>query len=127
LGFSLDGLRPKVYCEQCRLLRVVIERPQTIHLWAEVVERSWRSTVDRALFECAVRVDLAGGMTQRASKDGVDATVVERDFVLAHVEARLHRAVLPDSGQLVISSENTFCDTADPARTPTTVISTNWI
>jgi predicted transcriptional regulator of viral defense system len=45
-----------------RPLRVVIERPQTIHLGAEVVERSWRSTVDRALFECAMRVDLAGGV-----------------------------------------------------------------
>ena len=44
-----------------RPLRVVIERPQTIHLGAEVVKRSWRSTVDRALFECAMRVDLVGG------------------------------------------------------------------
>jgi predicted transcriptional regulator of viral defense system len=49
-----------------RPLRVVIERPQTIHLGAEVEERSWRSTVDRALFECAMRVDLAGGVEHLA-------------------------------------------------------------
>ena len=40
-------------------------------------------------------------ITQRASDDGVDATVVERDYVLAHVVAQLHRAVLPGGGQLV--------------------------
>jgi hypothetical protein len=40
-------------------------------------------------------------ITQRASDDGVDATVVERDYVLAHVVAQLHRVSLPDGGQLV--------------------------
>ena len=40
-------------------------------------------------------------ITQRASDDGVDATVAERDYVLAHVVAQLHRAVLPGGGQLV--------------------------
>ncbi len=49
-----------------RPLRVVIERPQTIHLGAEVVERSWRSTVERALFECAIRVDLVVGIEHLA-------------------------------------------------------------
>jgi predicted transcriptional regulator of viral defense system len=43
-------------------LRVVIERLQTIHLSADRVEHSWRSTLDRALLECAMRVDLAGGV-----------------------------------------------------------------
>jgi predicted transcriptional regulator of viral defense system len=49
-----------------RPLRVVIERPQTIHLEADVFERSWRSTLDRALLECAMRVDLVGGVERLA-------------------------------------------------------------
>lgn len=49
-----------------RPLRVVIERPQTIHLEAEQVGRSWRSSLDRGLFECALRVDLAGGVDRLA-------------------------------------------------------------
>ncbi len=43
-----------------RPLRVVLERPDTIHLEAEAVGRSWRSTLERALFESALRVDLVG-------------------------------------------------------------------
>lgn len=49
-----------------RALRVVIERPQTIHIEADVVERSWCSTLDRALLECAMRVDLVGGAERLA-------------------------------------------------------------
>lgn len=49
-----------------RALRVVIERPQTIHIAADRVEHSWRSTLDRALLECAMRVDLAGGVDRLA-------------------------------------------------------------
>jgi predicted transcriptional regulator of viral defense system len=49
-----------------RPLRVIVEREQTIHLEAEAVGRSWRSTVERALFECALRVDLIGGAEQLA-------------------------------------------------------------
>jgi predicted transcriptional regulator of viral defense system len=49
-----------------RPLRVVIERAETIHLEAEPVEHSWRSTLERALFECALRVDLAGGAERLA-------------------------------------------------------------
>jgi predicted transcriptional regulator of viral defense system len=45
-----------------RPLRVVVERPETIHLEAETVGHSWRSTVHRALFEGALRVDLTGGV-----------------------------------------------------------------
>lgn len=45
-----------------RPLRVVVERPETIQLEAEVVEQSWRSTLERALFESALRVDLVGGV-----------------------------------------------------------------
>ena len=49
-----------------RPLRVVIERAATIHLEAERVEHSWRSTLERALFECALRVDLTGGAERLA-------------------------------------------------------------
>jgi predicted transcriptional regulator of viral defense system len=45
-----------------RPLRVVLERADTIHLEAEPIGNSWRSTLERALFECALRVDLAGGI-----------------------------------------------------------------
>ena len=44
-----------------RPLRVVIERAETIHLEAEPIGHSRRSTLERALFECALRVDLVGG------------------------------------------------------------------
>ena len=44
-----------------RPLRLVVEKPETIHLDAEVVKNSWRSSLERALFECALRVDLIGG------------------------------------------------------------------
>lgn len=44
-----------------RPLRVVVEKPETIHLGAETVKNSWRSSLERALFECALRVDLIGG------------------------------------------------------------------
>lgn len=44
-----------------RPLRAVVEKPETIHLEAEAVRHSWRSTLERALFECALRVDLVGG------------------------------------------------------------------
>jgi uncharacterized protein len=40
-------------------------------------------------------------ITQRASDDGVDAAVVERDYVLAHVVAQLHRVALASGGRLV--------------------------
>jgi predicted transcriptional regulator of viral defense system len=49
-----------------RPLRVVIEREKTIHLGAEQVGLSWRSTVERALFESALRLDLVGGPEQLA-------------------------------------------------------------
>ena len=40
-------------------------------------------------------------LTRRADTDGVDAAVVERDYVLAHVVAQLHRARPQDGGRLV--------------------------
>jgi len=49
-----------------RPLRVIVERPETIHLEAERIGRSWRSTLERALFECALRVDLAGSVERLA-------------------------------------------------------------
>ena len=40
-------------------------------------------------------------ITRRADDDGVDAAVVERDYVLAHIVAQLHRLQLADGGRLV--------------------------
>jgi predicted nucleotidyltransferase component of viral defense system len=40
-------------------------------------------------------------ITRRADADGVDAAVVERDYVLAHIVAQLHRANMRDGGRLV--------------------------
>ena len=40
-------------------------------------------------------------LTRRADTDGVDAAVVERDYVLAHVVAHLHHARPKDGGRLV--------------------------
>jgi hypothetical protein len=40
-------------------------------------------------------------LTRRADNDGVDASTVERDYVLAHVVAQLHRAQPSDGGRLV--------------------------
>jgi predicted transcriptional regulator of viral defense system len=49
-----------------RPLRVIIEKNTTIHVEAERVRTSWRSTLDRALFESALRVDLIGGSERLA-------------------------------------------------------------
>jgi predicted transcriptional regulator of viral defense system len=49
-----------------RPLRVVIERPELITLESEPVGRSLLSNVNRALLECAMRIDLAGGATTLA-------------------------------------------------------------
>ena len=49
-----------------RPLRLVLEKPETIHLEAEAVKNSWRSSLERALFECALRVDLVGGVERLA-------------------------------------------------------------
>jgi predicted transcriptional regulator of viral defense system len=62
-----------------RRLRVVVERPSTIHLEAERAGPSWQSTLERALFESALRVDLAGGVERLAealanAAPDVDAT-----------------------------------------------------
>lgn len=40
-------------------------------------------------------------LARRADTDGVDAAVVERDYVLAHVVAQLHHARPEDGGRLV--------------------------
>ena len=40
-------------------------------------------------------------ITRRADADGVDAAIVERDYILAHVVAQLHRATPKDGGTLV--------------------------
>jgi predicted transcriptional regulator of viral defense system len=49
-----------------RPLRVVVEKPETIHLEAETIKHSWRSTLERALFESALRVDLVGDVERLA-------------------------------------------------------------
>jgi predicted nucleotidyltransferase component of viral defense system len=40
-------------------------------------------------------------ITRRADDDGVDAAIVERDYILTHVVAQLHRATPTDGGTLV--------------------------
>lgn len=60
-----------------RRLHVVIERPETIHLGADEVGPSWRSGVERALLDCALRVDLAGGSERLA--EAVTAAAAEAD------------------------------------------------
>lgn len=59
-----EQVRVRSICH--RSLRVVVERAETIHLEAEPLGASWRSSLDRALFECALRVDLAGGIERLA-------------------------------------------------------------
>jgi predicted transcriptional regulator of viral defense system len=49
-----------------RPLRVIVERPETIHLEAEAIGRTWRSSLERSIFESALRVDLAGGVERLA-------------------------------------------------------------
>lgn len=49
-----------------RRLHVVIERPETIHIGADRIGPSWRSGAERALLDCAMRVDLAGGSERLA-------------------------------------------------------------
>ena len=49
-----------------RPLHLVFEKPETIHLEAEAIKNSWRSSLERALFECALRVDLVGGVERLA-------------------------------------------------------------
>lgn len=41
-------------------------------------------------------------LTRRADTDGVDAAVAERDYVLAHIVAQLHRARPEDGGRLAL-------------------------
>lgn len=59
-----------------RQLRAVIERGETIHLGAERTGPAWRSGLERALFDCALRVDLAGGserLAEAVASGGTDA------------------------------------------------------
>ena len=53
--FATIGRRP---------LHTVVEKAATIHLGAVAVKNSWRSSLERALVECALRVDLIGGAEQ---------------------------------------------------------------
>ncbi len=59
-----------------RKLHAVIERSETIHLGAERAGPSWHSGLERALFDCALRVDLAGGterLGEAIATGGADA------------------------------------------------------
>lgn len=56
---------------------VLVERPETIHLEAAPVGRSWRSTLERALFECAMRIDLAGSAERLAEALGASITEID--------------------------------------------------
>ena len=59
-----------------RRLRTVIERADTIHLGAGQTGTSWHSGLERALFDCALRVDLAGGperLAEAVANGGTDA------------------------------------------------------
>ena len=47
-----------------RPLRAIIEQPRTIYLEAEQLGRTWRSSLERALFESAMRIDLIGSVEQ---------------------------------------------------------------
>ncbi|HEV2362068.1 MAG TPA: hypothetical protein VGS21_10230, partial [Acidimicrobiales bacterium] len=87
LGVLSHPVRPVfVACtEQVRLqrignraLRVVVERrPETIHLEADPVGRSWRSTLERALFECSMRIDLTGSVERLAEALAASAGEVD--------------------------------------------------
>ena len=70
-----------------RPLRVVVERAETIHLEAEPIGPSWRSTLNRALFECALRIDLTGGVERLAEAlaNGATDTDPDRLSLLAKV------------------------------------------
>ncbi len=66
-----------------RPLRSIVERPETIHLEAEAIGHSWRSNLERALFESALRVDLTGGVERlaealAAGADDADPTRIMR-------------------------------------------------
>lgn len=60
-----------------RPLRVIVERTQTIHLETDRVGRSWRSTLERGLVECAMRIDLTGSVQRLA--EALAAAVTEVD------------------------------------------------
>ena len=65
-----------------RPLQVVIEKPSTIHLGAEKTGISWRSTIERALLECATRLDLVGGVERLA--EGLAAAASETSPEVIH-------------------------------------------
>jgi len=46
----------------CRPLRTIIEQHKTIYLEAEQLGKTWRSSLERALFESAMRIDLIGSV-----------------------------------------------------------------
>lgn len=70
-----------------RPLRVIVERAETIHLEAERVGRSWRSTLDRALFECAMRIDLTGSVERLAEALGAAVADVDPSTLSRLVDA----------------------------------------
>jgi len=76
-----------------RALRVIIERPETIHLEADVFERSWRSTLERALLESAMRVDLIGGVDRLAEAVANGASVADPQRISRLAKELGHRGL----------------------------------
>jgi len=70
-----------------RRLRVVLERPDTIHMEADLVERSWISTLNRALFESAMRLDLTGGVNRLAEAVAAGAREADPHRIAALADA----------------------------------------
>jgi predicted transcriptional regulator of viral defense system len=64
-----------------RALRSIVERPATIHLEAEAVGRSWRSSLERALFESALRVDLTGDVERLAEALAAGSRDADRERI----------------------------------------------
>lgn len=94
-----------------RPLHLVVERPATIHLEAEAVKNSWRSSLERALFECALRVDLIGGAERLADAiasgsrdaDSVRIARLAKDFGARGLAAERRLASIATALQLPLT------------------------
>lgn len=68
-------------------LKLVIEKSETIHLEAERIGTSGISTLERALFESAMRVDFVGGSQRLAKALGNSARRVDPAKIVRLAEA----------------------------------------
>jgi predicted transcriptional regulator of viral defense system len=92
-----------------RPLRVVIEQPKTIHLEAEKLGKTWWSSLERALFESAMRVDLVGTVERLAEALAVGA----REAKPTHIK-RLSKAF----GARGLAAERRMASLADALDLP---------